>query len=193
MCVCCDNWLNKNWECRRGEKCARMAGYVKEYNTVKGMNATFALELKAEWEHVIPKAVLKQIDWSLYPSQNLESMYKRGLVYAVAWEIHRGAVDGFGGGITSTGNSKAAQGWADCIAKLFNTKQANRAVELLIADEVHSINIFRSDVCREMDTLPYIAALGAVLHEYATRKIITWDCVGRNYAWLCFALTGSPF
>lgn len=184
MCMCCNNG-----DCQYGEKCAWDNGYVKYY--CDKMSASVALGRPAEWEHVIPKAVIDKTE-----CLDTKKMYNQGIVYALDKEAHRNAVHGAGGGITSTGYSITAQNWADVISDLFNQNQKDEAVSFLIKDEIHSINIFRSNEYREngqiIDGMTYISALGAILSKYAEIGLVSEGCLAQNYEWICSELTKHP-
>ena len=155
------------------------------------MSASAALGRPAEWEHVISGAVINKVS-----RFNREEMYNNGIVYALDRVVHRDAVHGAGGGITSTGRSITAQNWTDVISDLFNQKENDEAVSFLIKDEVHSINIFRSNEYREngqvIDGMTYVSSLGAILSEYSQIKLISEGCLVQNYEWICSELTKHP-
>ena len=50
------------------------------------------------------------------------------MTYALDYAIHRDAVDGSGGGITSTGRSEIAQGWVNDLIRLFDSGQSDEAI-----------------------------------------------------------------
>ena len=141
MCICC----GKN-DCRYGEICAWNNHYVKYYNK---KDKAIIDGRDAEWEHVIAKAVICKANCFN------DGMYNNGIVYALDKEVHRAAVRGAGGGITSTGYSITSQNWADIIADLFNQNKPDEAIDFLIRDEVHSINRYRCKwLCSELTTDP---------------------------------------
>ena len=183
MCICCgdDN-------CQYGEICAWKNNYVKYYS----QSCTASVDGRpAEWEHVIPKAVINKTG-----CLDVKIMYNQGIVYALDKEAHRNAVHGAGGGITSTGRSLTAQNWANVISDLFNQNQNDEAVSFLIKDEIHAINIFRSNEYRQrsqiIDGMTYISALGAILSKYAGIGLITETSLTENYQWICSELTKHP-
>lgn len=183
MCICCghDN-------CQYGEICAWQNNYVKYYSQL----GTASVDGRpAEWEHVISGAVIDKVAYF-----DREKMYKKGIVYALDRVVHRDAVHGAGGGVTSTGRSITAQNWTNVISDLFNQKKADEAVSFLIKDEVHSINIFRSNEYRAngqvIDGMTYISALGAILSKYAEIGLISEGCLAQNYEWICSELTKHP-
>lgn len=190
MCVCCDND-----HCLCGEVCARRAGLVKYYRA-NNIAATSALGRPAEWEHVIPRAVINKLSYWLKYEYNPLLMYRFGVVFALDKGAHRGAMSGAGGGITSTGRSATAQGWAGYIAGLLNDFQGDEAISCLIQDEVYAINIFRRYAYwgfgEEISGVSYIASLGAVLYDYAKWDIVSWECLGELYNWLYGELDMHP-
>lgn len=181
MCICCGDEA-----CQYGEICAWKNNFVKYYNQSGKASADGR---PAEWEHVIPKAVIEKSD--CFDGD----MYGNGIVYALDKEAHRNAVHGAGGGITSTGNSITSRNWADVISGLFNQCKSDAAVDLLIRDEVHSINIFRCEIYEKgqnINAMRYIASLGAALYEYCNMGIIQKKTLNDAYEWICAELTKSP-
>lgn len=183
MCIYCgdDN-------CQYGEICAWKNNYVKYYSQI----GTASVDGRpAKWEHVISGAVIDKVAYF-----DREKMYKKGIVYALDRVVHRDAVHGAGGGVTSTGRSLTAQNRTNFISDLFNQKKADEAVSFLIKDEVHAINIFRSNEYQQrnqiIDGMTYISALGAILSEYVEIGLITEDCLTENYQWICSELTKLP-
>lgn len=169
MCLVCGQD-----DCLYGEQC----GKVKFYN-VKS-SATKILERDAEWEHVIPRAV---IDKSSFLQDKMD--YDKSIVYALDKCVHRDAIDGAGGGISSTGRSRTSQGWAEFLAPLFDGGHSDKAVYHLIIDEVHAIKTL-PDKSRYM---PYIASLGAVLYNYSQIGIISKKALTYIYEWVASELT----
>lgn len=171
MCLVCEQPA-----CTYGELC----GKVKIYNTPG--SATEALGREAEWEHVIPNAVISQ---STFLNRNLRITYNTSTVYALDKSVHRDAMDGAGDGITSTGRSQTSQGWAKLLIPMFDGGCADEAVNRLFIDEVHAIKALKDTTLR----FPYIASLGAVLHSYRGSGIITQSALDAIYKWVASELS----
>ena len=169
MCLVCDQD-----DCLYGEKCVK----VKFYNT-EG-SATKILGRDAEWEHVIPRAVINKSSF-LKGKMN----YDKSIVYALDKCVHRDAIDGAGGGVSSTGRSYTSQGWADLLAPLFDDGHSDKAVNDLIIDEVHAIKTLPD----KSQYMPYIASLGAVLYNYSKIDIISEEALANIYKWVASKLT----
>lgn len=69
---------------------------VKYYNQRQGHGGR-----QEEWEHAVPGAA--------YRSANMGALYRSAPVMAIPTGVHRGAVAGEGGGISSTGSSSTAK------------------------------------------------------------------------------------
>ena len=174
-------------DCHYGEICACERGLVKRYGKdgrgESGRDAKSASDVlgrPAEWEHVIPKEVLEQLVPVL---QGEEAMYAKalmsdgGFVFALDKPAHRDEV-------SSTGNSRAARAFRECVAETVNKTGWDEAVFLLMNDEVRAINSIRGEVGADAATKfpsQYVPALGAVLNEYNRAGIISSKCVLNNY------------
>ena len=67
---------------------------------------------------LVPGAVYP---WLMYFCGADGVTYRDSMTYALDYAIHRDAVDGSGGGITSTGRSEIAQGWVNDLIRLFDS------------------------------------------------------------------------
>lgn len=124
--------------CKMGEKCKigddldgllppGTAGVdpVKFYNQKLGHGGR-----SEEWEHPLANAPMK--------IAGLSDLYHQSPVIGMPKEVHRGAMDGMGGGVTSTGYSTISQGWADYVAETTMTYGIVAGIKKGLMDDVNA-------------------------------------------------------
>lgn len=163
MCIIC-----ADPNCDHGERCGR----VKIYKD--GGSASNSLDSRGEWEHVIPGAVIRGSKFL----QDRKITYRDSMTYALDYAIHRDAVDGSGGGITSTGRSETAQGWVNYLIGLFDSGQADEAIGKVFYDEVHAIEAHRSFTGNDFSSLV------AILRSYIDKRIVSQDKADEIASWM---------
>ena len=183
-------------DCHYGEECARRRDLVKRYGKdgrgESGRDAKSASDVlgrPAEWEHVIPVSVLERLMPVL---RGAEATYAKalmrdgGFVFALDKPAHRDEV-------SSTGNSRAARAFRECVAETINKTGWDEAVYLLMEDEVRAINSIRDEVGADAASKfpsQYVPALGAVLNEYNRAGIISSKRVSECYSMVRRELEG---
>ena len=86
---------------------------------------------KFEAEHMMPSAAWK--------ASKLRHRYGDLPAMSISYRMHRGAQAGAGGGVTSTGSSATAQGWAKLLgAKLADPAQREEAFHAVAMDEYNA-------------------------------------------------------
>lgn len=124
--------------CKMGEKCKieddlegllpfGITGVdpVKYYNQKLGHGGE-----SREWEHPLAKAPMKQV--------GLSSFYFQSPVIGMPKEVHRSAMSGMGGGVTSTGYSTISQGWADHVAEAIKTGGMVVGIKKGLMDDINA-------------------------------------------------------
>ena len=126
-----------NPQCAKGEKCGGSATHggllpigsdtmrVKNYNQSQGHGGR-----PEEWEHIMPGAA--------YRGAGVGKLYRTAPVLAIPKEMHRGAVQGAGGGITSTGSSETARQFSAGLAGMVTQGNFSGALRLALADELNA-------------------------------------------------------
>lgn len=170
MCIICNDA-----SCDHGEKC----GLTKIYK--KKGSASAMSGQKAEWENVIPGAVIRGSKFL----QKQGVTYNDSMTYALDYYIHRNAVDGGGGGITSTGKSITAQDWVNHLIKLFDSGNSDNAVEIIFCDEVHAIKAGR--IFNSND----YSSLAAVLGSYIDKGIVSRRKADEIASWMYKQINSS--
>lgn len=154
--------------CDHGENC----GLVKIYK--EGGSASDLLDGRGEWEHVIPGAVIRG---SVF-LQSHGVTYRDSMTYALDYAIHRDAVDGSGGGITSTGRSETAQGWVNYLIGLFDSGEPDEAVSHVFCDEVYAIEAHRNFTKQDYSSLV------AILRSYIDKGIVSQSKADEIAGWM---------
>ena len=163
MCIICTDP-----NCDHGERCGR----VKIYK--EGGSASDLLDSRGEWEHVIPGAVIRG---SVFLHSHGVT-YRDSMTYALDYAIHRDAVDGSGGGITSTGRSEIAQGWVNDLIRLSDSGQSDEAIGKVFCDEVYAIEAHRKFTENDFSSLV------AILRSYIDKGIVSQSKADEIASWM---------
>jgi hypothetical protein len=122
-CVYCGDWT-----CLKGEKCKRDPSFsgllspgvnprtVGPHKETKKSSKSMTFES----EHMVPSAAWKQ--------SGLPHKYAELPTMSIPYEVHRGAVSGGGGGVTSTGSGNVAQGWSSQLGALMKSGNVKEAI-----------------------------------------------------------------
>ncbi len=100
------------------------------------------------------------------------------MTYALDYAIHRDAVDGSGGGITSTGRSEIAQGWVNDLIRLFDSGQSDEAIGKVFCDEVYAIEAHRKFTENDFSSLV------AILRSYIDKGIVSQRKADEIASWM---------
>ncbi len=114
-----------------------------------------------ESEHPLPWAVIKEVE----PEKGISYMSEPAM--SVPYSVHRGAVKGAGGGISSTGSSHTAKGYR---AKLVGLMEAGKAYDaiLLVANDEYNALYMKG----ELD-ISYVRAIMRVVIQHKDMGRIT--------------------
>ena len=104
--------------------------------------------------------------------------YRDSMTYALDYAIHRDAVDGSGGGITSTGRSEIAQGWVNDLIRLFDSGQSDEAIGKVFCDEVYAIEAHRKFTENDFSSLV------AILRSYIDKGIVSQSKADEIASWM---------
>ena len=126
-----------NPACKRGEVCKQgddlgglfdsstKADAVKFYNEKQGHEGK-----PTQWEHPLPGSAMRQ--------SGLGGHYSSSPVVQMPTPVHRDAIDGMGGGVTSTGSSHTAVGWSAHLANTVKSDGKAEAIRQALADDVNA-------------------------------------------------------
>jgi len=106
-----------------------------------------------ESEHMLPMAVTKQVFPGTKPDNEP--------THSIAYEMHRGGQHGGGGGISSTGSSGTAKGWADHLVSLHKQGNDEEMFRQVAFDTYHSAKSTGQDPQQTM------VQIQGVLNEHA--------------------------
>lgn len=110
-----------------------------------------------EWEHMLPHEV----------AEAMGIPYRDELVMAIPYEMHRGGVQGAGGGVTSTGSSQTAKDWRAHLVNLIKRGETEQAVQELVVDEMNAAWVTGSF------THQFSESLAAVVYFILNKQKIT--------------------
>lgn len=118
-----------------------------------------------ESEHMLPMAVTSKA----FPGAKADDEPTHSIDYT----MHRAGQSGAGGGITSTGSSGTAKGWADHLLSLHKSGQTQEMYRQVALDTYHSAQATGQDLDQTM------VQIQGVLNEHATKGRLDNDGVGQ--------------
>lgn len=158
-----------NPDCRKGQVCGlgddlgglfpeNMSGVnpVKFYNEQQGHGGQ-----QREWEHPWAGRSMRQ--------SGQGGQYRTSPVIGMPSEVHRGGVDGMGGGVTSTGSSHTAAGWAAHVSSTVRDEGNVAGVGAGLSDDINAMHH------HGRLTEGYKSTIVQVIRGYVEKGIISHD------------------
>jgi hypothetical protein len=128
---CGDPLCNKGEKCKLGDDLGGLfapgikADAVKYYNQQQGHQGN-----PTQWEHPVAGAALR--------ASGNAAFYSRSPVIQMPTVVHRGAIEGMGKGVTSTGSSHTSQGWAQVVSTAITTQGNSAGVKKGLVDDINA-------------------------------------------------------
>jgi len=158
--------------CLKGEKCGRdpsFSGLLSPGVTSRTVGPhketkKSSKSMTFESEHMVPSAAWKQ--------SGLSHKYAELPTMSIPYDVHRGAVSGGGGGVTSTGSSHIAQGWSSQLGGLMKSGNMKEAIRQAANDAYNAA--WSQDVLTES----VVSQIMQVVNLHATNGHITQSEAG---------------